>query len=351
MANLVFKDVGISGISACVPKNVSRNIDMASFLPLEEIEKTINSIGIREKRFVDSNTCASDLCFSAAERLFAEMKIEKSTIDVMIFMSQTPDYKIPATAPVLQNRLGLSKNTAAFDVSLACSGYVYSLSIAYAFATLPNINRVLLLDGETFTKIVNPKDKVNFPLYGDAGTATIIEKGEYGLSYFSLNTDGAGFEAIKINAGGFRNISNSENIVEKTDKDGNIRSEHQIFMDGGEVFNFTMREVPKDIKNILTFSNTNLETFDYVIFHQANKFMTDFFSKKLKLPLEKVPYCLDKFGNTSSASIPLTISSELFSVLKKTRKKVLMSGFGAGLSWGSAVLDLNECNVVQVFDF
>jgi 3-oxoacyl-[acyl-carrier-protein] synthase III len=351
MANMIFKDVGISGICACVPKNISRNIDMAGLIPRDEIEKTINSIGIVEKRYVDSDTCASDLCLSAAEKLIKEMNIDKSTIDVLIFMSQTPDYAIPATAPILQHKLGLSKNTAAFDVGLACSGYVYSLSIAYAYASLPTINRVLLLDGETFTKIVNPKDKVNAPLYGDAGTATIIEKGDFGPSYFTLNTDGSGFEAIKIKAGGYRHISNSENTVEKTDKDGNIRSDHQIYMDGGEVFNFTMREVPKDIKNILALSGMNLEMIDYLVFHQANKFMTDFFSKRLKLPESKVPYCLDRFGNTSSASIPLTISSELFSLLKASNKRILISGFGAGLSWGSAIFNLNKCNVVQTFDF
>lgn len=350
MANMIFNNVGISGISASVPKNVSRNIELAGIIPEDEIEKTINSIGIIEKRFVDPDTCASDLCFYAAERLFAEMGIDKSTIDVLIFMSQTSDYKIPATAPILQHRLGLSKNTAAFDIGLACSGYVYSLSVAFAFASLPSINKVLLLDGETFTKIVNFRDKVNAPLYGDAGTATIIEKGNFDPSYFSLNSDGSGFEAIKINAGGSRNMSTPENLKEKTDTDGNIRSDHQIYMDGGEVFNFTMREVPRSIKSILEYSDTNLESIDYMVFHQANKFMTDFFSKKLKLPVEKVPYCLDKFGNTSSASIPLTISSELHSVLKNTNKKIIMSGFGAGLSWGSAILNLNNCNVIKVFD-
>jgi 3-oxoacyl-[acyl-carrier-protein] synthase-3 len=350
MANLVFNNVGITGISASVPKNVSKNIELAGIIPEDEIEKTINSIGIIEKRFVDSDTCASDLCFYAAERLFAEMDIDKTTIDVLIFMSQTSDYKIPATAPILQHRLGLSKNTAAFDIGLACSGYVYSLSVAFAFASLPGINRVLLLDGETFTKIVNIHDKVNAPLYGDAGTATIIEKGNFDPSYFSLNSDGSGFEAIKISAGGSRNISTSENLKEKTDKDGNLRSDHQIYMDGGEVFNFTMREVPRSIKSILEYSNIDIESIDYMVFHQANKFMTDFFSKKLKLPAEKVPYCLDKFGNTSSASIPLTISSELYSVLKNANKKIVMSGFGAGLSWASAVLNFNNCNVIQVFD-
>jgi 3-oxoacyl-[acyl-carrier-protein] synthase-3 len=350
MANLNFYDVGISGISACVPKNISRNRDLVNLIPEDEIEKTINSIGINEKRYVDSDTCASDLCFNAAEKLFAEMNIDKNTIDLLIFMSQTPDYRIPATAPILQHRLGLNKNTAAFDVGLACSGYVYSLSIAFSFASLSGINRVLLLDGETFSKIVNPKDKVNAPLYGDAGTATIIEKGNFGQSYFKLSTDGSGYEAIKINAGGYRNMSNCENTREKSDKEGNVRSDHQIYMDGGEVFNFTMREVPKDIKKILEFSNLNLETIDYLIFHQANKFMTDFFSKKLKLPINKVPYCLDKFGNTSSSSIPLTISSELHSVLPNTNKKIMMCGFGAGLSWGSAILSLNNCIVLPVFE-
>jgi 3-oxoacyl-[acyl-carrier-protein] synthase III len=351
MANLIFTDVGITGISAAVPKNISKNIELSDIIPADEIEKTINSIGIIEKRFVSPDTCASDLCIFAAEKLITEMNIDKNSIDVLIFMSQTSDYKIPATAPILQHRLGLSKNTAAFDVGLACSGYIYSLSIAYAYASLPGINRVLLLDGETFTKIVNRRDKVNSPLYGDAGTATVIEKGVFGPSYFSLNSDGSGFEAIKINAGGSRNSSTFENLIEKTDKEGNVRSDHQIYMDGGEVFNFTMREVPKSIKNLLEFSNLNMESIDYMVFHQANKFMTDFFSKKLKLPIEKVPYCLDKYGNTSSSSIPLTISSELNSVVNNTEKRIMMSGFGAGLSWGSAILNLKKCKVLPVFEY
>lgn len=351
MANLAFNNVGISGISSCVPVNVSRNIDMAGIIPQSEIEKTINSIGIKEKRFVDSNTCASDLCYYSAEKLIDSMNIDKNSIDVLIFMSQTPDFKIPATAPFLQNKLGLSKSTAAFDMNLACSGYVYSLSVAFAFASIPGIRKVLLLDGETFTKIVNPKDKVNAPLYGDAGTATIIEKGDFGSSFFSLGTDGSGSDAIKIDAGGSRNPSNSENLSEKTDIEGNLRSQNQLYMNGLEVFNFTMREVPRDIKNILAYSETPIESLDYMVFHQANKFMIDFFSKKLKLPSEKVPLCLDKYGNTSSSSIPLTISSELHADLKNSRKKILMSGFGAGLSWGSAIMDLNNCNVLPVSEF
>lgn len=349
MGYLQFNGVGITGISACVPKKVSHNSDM-DYVSKEEIEKIIQSVGISEKRIADNEVCASDLCFCAAEDLISRMSIDKGTIDMVIFMSQTNDFKIPATAPSLQHRLGLTKETAAFDIGLACSGYVYSLSVAFAFASLPGIRKILLLDGETFSKIVNPKDKVNAPLYGDAGTATIIEKGDFGISHFTLNSDGSGAEAIRIKAGGSRNISNIESVKEKIDEDGNLRSDHQIYMDGGEVFNFTMREVPKDIKKILTISNEDLEHIDHIVFHQANKFMTDFFVKKLKVPLNKVPYCLNKYGNTSSSSIPLTICSELSNELKDNSRRVLFSGFGAGLSWASAIMDLKSCNIGRVIE-
>lgn len=346
---MIFNNIGIRGMSAAVPGNISKNSEM-SYLPAEEIEKTINSIGIVEKRYVDQFMCASDLCYHAAEKLLTDLDIDRQSIDFVIFMSQTGDFRIPATAPILQNRLGLSKKTAAFDIGLACSGFIYSLSIAYSLVSSPQVNRVLLLDGETFSKIVNPRDKVNAPLYGDAGTATLVEKGDYGHSYFTLNSDGSGAEVIKIRAGGARNQSDENNVLVKTDVDGNPRSDHQVYMNGGEVFNFTMREVPKDIKEVLALSGSDIESLDFIVFHQANKFMTDFFSKKLKAPLSKVPYCLDKFGNTSSASIPLTISSELHEQLSGAKKKVVISGFGAGLSWGSAVLTFNNSKIFQVLE-
>ena len=351
MAFITYNNVGIVGVAACVPKNVSRNADLTDLIPSEEIQKTINNIGIIEKRFVDKGVTPSDLCFKAADKLLSDLNIDRSTIDVLIFMSQLPDHKIPATSPNLQHRLGLAKTTACFDMSLACSGYIYSLSTAFAYASQEGVNRVLLLDGETFSQIINPKDKVNMPLYGDAGTATLIEKGNFARSFFTLFTDGSGQDAIKIDAGGARVPPDKTNILVKEREDGNFRSNQELYMDGMEVFNFTMRVVPSSIKDILERSHKILADLDHVVFHQANKFMIEFFVKKLKINTEKVPYSLDKFGNTSSATIPLTIVSELGEALNNKTKQILMSGFGGGLSWATAILELKNAHISTLVEY
>lgn len=350
MAIIKYKGVGITGVAACVPKNISRNDSLGGLIPPEEVEKVINNIGIVEKRFVSEGTTPSDLCFEAANRLLDDMEIDRSTIDMVLFMSQSPDHKIPATSPLLQTRLGLSKTTACMDLSLACSGYVYSLSTAFAFASQEGINRVLVLDGETFSRIVSPKDKVNAPLYGDAGTATLIEKGDFGTAQFTLYTDGSGQDAIKITAGGARCPATPQSVVSQEREEGNFRTDHEVYMDGMEVFNFTLRVVPTSVKEALTLSENTNDSIDHFIFHQANKFMIDFFVKKLKINPEKVPISLNTFGNVSSATIPLTIASRMKDALEGQHKKVLLSGFGAGLSWATAVLDLNQCHVSDLVE-
>lgn len=342
MAFLTFNNIRIAGVSACVPKTVSKNAELTDLIPPAEIEKTLNSIGIYEKRFAAPEVCSSDLCYVAANRLLEDLNIEKESIDVLIFMSQTPDYLVPATAPILQHRLGLPESCACFDISLGCSGYLYGLATAFNYVSQPSIKRALLLDGETFSKVVSLKDKVNAPLYGDAGTATLIEKAEGHNAHFSLYSKGAGKDYIMIKAGGYRHPTSVETLQEKTMEEGNIRSDHQVYMDGVEVFNFTIKVVPQSILEILKYAGLQLAEVDYLLFHQANKFMTDFFAKKIKCPKDKIPYSLNRFGNTSSASIPLTIAAELQQKLQE-RKKVLMSGFGAGLSWGAALLDFEHC--------
>jgi len=265
-------------------------------------------------------------------------------------MSQAPDFPVPATSPILQNRLELPNSTMCFDINQGCSGYIYGLATSFSFAANEGIRRILFLDGETFTKVVSKKDKVNAPLYGDAGTATLIEKGASADSYFSLFTDGSGKDVLIIKAGGARYPSSKSTLEETVREEGNIRSDHQLFMDGMEVFNFTIREVAKNVQGILEYSKHKLEDIDYVIFHQANKFMTDFFAKKLKILPHKIPYSLDRFGNTSSASIPLTVVTEMREKIKD-RTKVILSGFGAGLSWGSALLDLAGCHVSTLIEY
>ena len=349
MAYLEIPDISITGMAACVPKKVISNIHLTENFSIEELEKVISAVGIEKRRIAERDVCASDLCYHAADKLLNELNIDRNSIDVLIFMSQTGDYKIPATAPILQDRLGLSINTACFDIGLACSGYVYSLATISTYLNLPNVKRVLLLDGETFSKIVNPKDKTNGLLYGDAGTATLLEKKKGKFFYSLLQTDGKGWEAVNIKAGGTRNQIDSKSLEEKERVDGSIGNDTQVYMNGIDVFNFTMRVVPKSIKEILERANMTLDQIDKIIFHQANKFMTDFFVKKLKIPIEKVPYSIKKFGNTSSSTIPLTISSELKD-WKSENKRVLLCGFGAGLSWGSVITDLSDCYIADLIE-
>lgn len=349
MAKITFHGVGIKALSACVPANVVSNRDLGYLIPEEEIDKTINNIGIDQRRIADDDVTASDLCYRAARQLMDDNDIVPESIDVLLFMSQTSDYRIPATSCLLQHRLGLPRETLCFDITLGCSGYLFALSTAFAYASMDGINRVLLLDGETFSKIVNRRDKVDWPLYGDAGTATLIEKGDYGQSTFILNTDGSGENVLKIHAG-MRNPITPESCVEREQEDGNIRSDLEVFMDGMDVFNFAISKVPRSIKSLLQETGHSIDDVDYLVFHQANRFMMDFFVKKLKISPDRVPYCISKYGNTSSSSVPLTISSELSGRLDGDNT-VVMSAFGAGLSWGAALLEMRDCKVSPVIEY
>lgn len=350
MATLHFNNIGISAIAACVPQKVERNADLGYFMSEEDILKAINNIGIEERRIAAADVCSSDLCYQAAEQLLEDNQIDCSTIDALIFVSQTSDYHQPATAPMLQHRLGLTKDTLCFDINLACSGYVYGLCTAYTYANMPSINRVLLLVGETMSKIVSRKDKVNTPLFGDAGTATLIEKGEFGESIFNMHSDGSGAEVMMIPHGGFRQPTTLDSFAEETDDNGDVRNQLQFRMDGMAVFNFGISEEPRDVKNLVTKAGLAMDEIDLLIYHQANKFMTDFFTKWLKFDKTKTPYSIQKFGNTSSASIPLTIVSELKNGYPQ-RDKVVLSGFGAGLSWGSALVNLTNCKISTLTEY
>lgn len=350
MAIIKYYNVGIRAMSACVPSKVYSNRDLGYLIPEEEIEKTISNIGIEERRIADDDVCASDLAYKAAVKLMEDNKIDPESIDVLLFMSQTSDYRIPATSCILQHRLGLSKDTCCIDLTLGCSGFVFALSTAFAYASMEGVNRVLLLDGETFSKIVNKKDKVDWPLYGDGATATLIEKGDFEESVFILKSDGAGEGAVKIPGGGMRNPATAESLVETVREEGNIRNDLEVYMDGMEVFNFAMSVVPKSVKEIAKITDTTLEDIDWLVFHQANKFMTDFFAKRLKFDMNKVPYCIQKFGNTSSTSVPLTIVSELHDKMKDG-DRVVMCGFGAGLSWGTARVIFHKCKISPVVDY
>jgi 3-oxoacyl-[acyl-carrier-protein] synthase III len=351
MGLLTFKNVGISGMAAAVPSRVINNYEYDLFFNKDDVKEVIDKIGVRERRFADANTCSSDLCFAAAEKLFSDMKLNRNEIDLLIFISQTPDYRMPATSVMLQERLKLPTSTITFDINLGCSAFLYGLTIAYSMIVSGAVKKALILDGETRSKVYSLKDRKTGFLFGDAGAAALVEAdAKFGTSWFSLNSDGSREDLIKIPAGGYRNMSSCETVSEKVvDEYGNIRSDEQGYMNGADVFNFVIREVPKDFHRLLDYSGQDAEKVDYFVFHQANSYINGFLARKLKLPEEKIPATIHKYGNTSSVSIPLTIVSELKENLA-SRKRLLLSGFGVGLTWGTALLDVQDCHIGKIVE-
>ncbi|MGC8866331.1 MAG: 3-oxoacyl-ACP synthase III family protein [Bacteroidales bacterium] len=350
MARLHFEGIGVRALAAAVPKNKVINLEYTTYFPPEEVKEVVEKIGIYERRFAPEGMTSSDLCFAAASQLITDLKISPDEIDLLVFVSQTPDYRMPASSVILQNRLGLPKTTMTFDVNMGCAGFLHGLSIVYSFMLQPGFRKALLLDGETRSKVYSPKDRRTAFLFGDAGVAALIEKdAAFGSSYFSIKSDGSRENLIKIKAGGYRFPSSAETVKEKVvDEYGNIRSDEHAHMDGGEVFNFLISEVPPDIMELMRWSGKDLSSFDFYVFHQANNFMNTYIRKKLKLPAERVPMIIDRFGNTSSVSIPLTIAVELKNQLNN--KDLLLSGFGVGMTWASAAIHVADMYIPDLIE-
>lgn len=351
MAILHFNGVGITAMSACVPKNVINNLEYTQYFPATDVAKLVEKTGIYERRFADVKTCSSDLCYVAAEKLFADNDIDRSSIDILIFITQTPDYRMPANSLLLQERLKLPTSTMAFDITLGCSAFIYGMSVAYSLLSQPNVNKILILDGETRSKVYSPKDRKTAFLFGDGGVAALVEKDDkFGDTHISLNSDGSMADTIKINGGGYRNPSSVETLKEKiVDEYGNIRTDENGYMDGESVFNFVATKVPQDIKKLCSQTCIDLQLMDYYIFHQANNFMNQFIVKKLKIDKGKVPSTIAKFGNTSSVSVPLTIVSELKDKLNGSHN-LLLSAFGVGLTWATAITSFVDTQISEIVE-
>lgn len=283
MAYLTFNGVGVSALSAAIPSTIIDNYNYTRYFDKDQVKLVVDKIEIYQRRFADDKTCSSDLCFAAAERLIMDNNIDKADIDLLIFISQTPDYRMPATSVLLQDRLGLSNSTVAFDINLGCSAFLYGMSVAFSMMSSGNFKKALILDGETRSKVYSPKDRRTAFLFGDGGVAALVERNDkFGKSFFSLNSDGSRGDLIKINAGGYRMPSSMETVKEKVvDEYGNIRSEEQGYMNGSDVFNFVITEIPKDIRKLLAYSGTSIEELDYYVFHQANNFINHYLAKKI----------------------------------------------------------------------
>ena len=350
MAFLEFKNVRIAGIAAGVPSTISSNLhptdkDLMSsdYSPEAYVETT----GVMERR-TSKQLTTSDLSYAAAERLIADLGWEKSEIGALVFVSQTPDYILPATACILQDKMGLSKECMALDVSLGCSGWVYGLSTVVSLLG-KGVDKALLLAGDARSRI-KLETEARDPLFGSAGTATAVEfvEGEKGLQ-FHFGTDGSGFDAIITPEGGSRNPFNSESFV-KREVNGLMKCRVQTQMDGMNVFSFGITTAPKTVKALGKHFGFDYLDYDYFIFHQANMKMNNMIVKKLKLDKEKVPSCMYHFGNTSSASIPLTVVTQLKGKVEDKPTKFVCCGFGVGLSWGTVAFESHNMIISELVE-
>lgn len=345
-------NVVIKGISTCVPEQFE-SISSLELFRDNEAEKFSKNTGINKRHFANTEICTSDLCFKAADELINKLKWDKQEIDVLIFVTQTPDYILPATSNILQNRLGLTKDCYCLDISLGCSGYIYGMSLISILLQNSAFKKGILLVGDTITKLTSNKDKSVYPLFGDAGTATALEfdlKKESKIS-FNLGGDGSGENAIKITHGGARNLFDESCLVYNiTDQNNpsNLKRSVDLSLNGVDVFNFAIKTVPDTIKKLLEKIDMNLQDIDIYVLHQANLFMNETIRKKLKLDSEKFIYSIESFGNTNGASIPLTLCSNYSNNI--VLGNYIMCGFGVGLSWG-ALHYKNEEEIVTIFSY
>lgn len=348
----VIKGVSIRGIRACVP---AQSQGVEGLIPDEaERARLTGSIGVITRRIAPSGVLTSDLCQRAAEGLLAQLGWAKGSIDVLIFVTQSADYVIPSTACALQTRLGLGA-CLAFDINLGCSGYPYGLWTAASLLQTLKIEgrpaRALVLAGDVSTSKLMPGDRATVPLFGDAGSATALEVDEAAQSMFGeFGTDGSGAAHILVEAGALRLPLVPPVEPHPADHAERLFKAARLHLNGTEVFNFTLKAVPALVGRILEASGETADSVDYVVFHQANAFMLNHLRKKAGLPAEKVPVAMERFGNTSSASIPLTIAEALSNAFDKPRELVIM-GFGVGWSWSAMKLTLGPIPAPEIDDY
>jgi 3-oxoacyl-[acyl-carrier-protein] synthase III len=334
----------ISGISYYLPTKVLTNDDIHQNHPEWSVDKISQKTGVEQRYLVAGDECSSDLGVKAAERLFDEYSVDKACIDYLILCTQSPDYFLPTTACIIQDRLGLGKHIGALDINLGCSGFVYGLGLAKGLIVSGQATNVLLITAETYSKFIHPKDKSNKTIFGDAAAATLITdggmdvKGHKGkICSFVNRTDGSGYHHLIVRNGGMRHPE--RNAIDEYDESGSfIKNDDFLFMDGKEIFNFTAFQVPGLVNDIIIKNEIAKEAVDHFIFHQANSFMLQTIRKRCGIPAEAF-YVNMSCANTVSSTIPIALYQAFSEGLIKDGQKVMIAGFGVGLSMSGTIIN------------
>ncbi len=323
-------------IAHYLPKEILSNIDLAKQFSEWNYEEFESKVGIKKRHIALQDETALDLAEQASLRVLE--KYDKNIIDYVILCTQSPDYFLPTSACILQQRLGLNTNCGAIDFNLGCSGYVYGLSLVKGLLAANVASNILFVTAETYSKFIHPKDRTNRAIFGDAGAATILSKETLGqIGEFCLRTDGRGAEKLIVKNGASRSPYNPE-TDELTYGEDNVYTENNLYMAGPDIFTFTIENIPQLVSDTLEKNNLSIEEVDLFIFHQANAFMLNFLRKKIKIPKEKFFIELSNTGNTVSCTIPIALEEAIKKGLVTKGSKVLLAGFGVGLSWGATVI-------------
>ena len=348
MAIWNIKNVSLRGVTGTTPIHAVKTADYDIFTNAEA-EIFDNTVGIKNRYIASDDICASDLCFDAAERLISELGWEKESIDILLFCSVTGDYKTPPTSSILQYRLGLSSSTFVLDVPMGCCGSLYAINLAGNLLSSGTTKRALLLVGDTALRMGSMKDKSRVPLFGDAGTAMALEYDPDAKDIIiEFNTLGSGYKALMTPHGGFRNPITVESFIEEDFGNGIIRAPKDTLINGMDVFAFAISKPPVSIKKIMEKCNVCVDDIDYFLIHQANKLIVDRIVKKLNLPIEKVPYDLQEFGNLGGASVPMLMVYSIGKTLETKPLTLLCSAFGLGLTWATMIITTNGVKVPPI---
>jgi len=353
--NLKFKNKRITGLLTVLPENEVRFEDeIGNYnFPAAKSLKLKLTMGYDKRRIVDEQTCTSDLCIKGIQYLFDKGLLQKEEIDALILVTQTPDYFMPPTSNIIQGKLELKRDMLCLDVNQGCAGFIVGLVQAFSLLEQESINKVLVINADVISRKVSKRDRNSNPLIGDGASITLVEKGmDESTIWGNIKMDGRGAEALMIPAGGMRLPASSETAQIEEDANGNFRSKENLVMKGDEVFNFVQTEVPPMIEGLLQYAQQPLDSVDYFMFHQPNKFMLQKLADKMGVPHAKMPNdIVQNYGNASGASIPTAITHTLGEKLEHNNYQLCLAGFGVGLTWGSLLVNMGSlkfCRMINV---